>query len=498
MMDNKINRPVLLIGFTLLFVIILSHFLNGITIFGYTVKSVDLFSDVKPDSLVSLNSNQFRQKEIPRIQENKNNIVNNTVQCQNFNSSSLTASVSFDLISHILNNNNSNESSPEFVPKAQAPQVQGVPTTNVQIEGNVDQMKYFFEALKNSRNSRVRIAHYGDSGVEGDAMTTDIRKTMQREFGGKGVGYLSITSQDITFRITTKQSFSDNWKTVSVLTANPQNLPLGISGFVAIPQGLSWVSYETTGWDPQLKYFSTARLFYSNAKNSSIKYSFNNGSEQSAALKTGNDIKELILSAPGGSASNIKISSTMADQAYFYGVSLESGNGVYVDNFPWRGNTGLGFLNVSESSFKQFDKLMNYKLFILMFGANEASFSSQDNTWYANQMVKVINNLKAAFPQASFLLITVGDKAIKKGTKFVTDPDIPLLIKVQQGIAARTGIAYWNLFEAVGGTNAMEAWVKANPPLALMDYTHPTWQGAARIGQMIAKAILDAYKNFKQ
>jgi lysophospholipase L1-like esterase len=141
---------------------------------------------------------------------------------------------------------------------------------------------------------------------------------------------------------------------------------------------------------------------------------------------------------------------------------------------------------------------MNYKLFVLMFGANEASFSSQDNTWYANQMVKVINNLKAAFPQASFLLITVGDKSVKKGTRFVTDPNIPLLIKLQQGIAARTGIAYWNLFEAMGGTNAMESWVKSNPPLALMDYTHPSWQGASRIGQMIAKGIVDAYRNYKK
>jgi len=30
-----------------------------------------------------------------------------------------------------------------------------------------------------------------------------------------------------------------------------------------------------------------------------------------------------------------------------------------------------------------------------------------------------------------------------------------------------------------------------------MDYTHSTWQGYTRIGQMIAKAILNAYKNYK-
>jgi lysophospholipase L1-like esterase len=493
MVDNKINRPVLLIGVTLLFVIVLAHFFNGVTIFGYTIKPVDLFSDVKPDSLLSFKSNQLKEKEIFQNQDNSYKTVNNSSAAKSVSSSPLTSSVNYDLISHLLNSNNPAESNSEF-----AQQSQGVPNTSVKIAGNLDQMKYFYEALKNSKNSRVRIAHYGDSGIEGDAITADIRKSVQSEFGGRGVGYISITSQDIAFRITTKQSFSDNWKTVSVLTANPQNLPLGISGFLAIPQGQSWVRYETTNWDQQLKNFSNARLFYSNAKNSSIKYSFNNGSEQSANLKTGNDIKDLNLSAPGGSASSIKISSSLADQAYFYGVSLESGNGVYVDNFPWRGNTGLGFLNLQESSFKQFDKMMNYKLFILMFGGNEASFGSQDNTWYANQMVKIINNLKATFPQSSFLLITVGDKSVKKGTRFVTDPNIPLLIKVQQGIAERTGIAYWNLFEAMGGTNSMETWVKSNPPLALMDYTHASWQGASRIGQMIAKALIESYKNYKK
>jgi hypothetical protein len=320
MTDNKINRPVLLIGFTILFVIIIAHFINGVTIFGYQVKSIDLFSDIKPDSLLSLNSTQFKQKEFNGRHENNYSYLKRTMLPANVDNSSLTASVSYNLISQIFNNNNSSESNIEFTP-----QPQGNPNPNIQISGNVDQMKYFYDALKNSRNSRIRIAHYGDSGVEGDAITADIRKPLQRQFGGAGVGYLSITSQDITFRITTKMSFSDNWKTVSVLTANPQNLPLGISGFVAVPEGSSWVRYETTDWDPQVKNFSTARIFYSNAKSSSIKYSFNNGPDQIAVLKPGDDIKELILSAPGSSASSIKITTTLADQAYFYGVSLEAG-----------------------------------------------------------------------------------------------------------------------------------------------------------------------------
>jgi lysophospholipase L1-like esterase len=49
----------------------------------------------------------------------------------------------------------------------------------------------------------------------------------------------------------------------------------------------------------------------------------------------------------------------------------------------------------------------------------------------------------------------------------------------------------------MGGYNSMEAWVNANPPLALMDYTHPSVQGADKIGDLIAQALIKAYKDFK-
>ncbi|MCL5028902.1 MAG: GDSL-type esterase/lipase family protein [Bacteroidetes bacterium] len=475
MIENQKNKPVLLIALTIIMVIILSHFLNGVTILGYTVKPIDLFMDIKPDSLLSYNYNS--------IDKNFNFVDTTNSGKSKFSNSVFSASVSFDLIReafeapHNTDKDNVSETS----------EAGGPAFTNVQLTGNLDQMKYFFNALKESRSQQIRVAHYGDSGVEGDNVTANIREDLQREFGGYGVGFLSITSQDITFRTTTRMSFSDNWQTISVLTNNPQNLPLGISGFVAIPQSNSWVRYATK--------FSTAKIFYSNAKSSSIKYSFNDGSDQFANLKPGNDLKELTLSAPGGNGSSFKLTATMSNQGYFYGVSLESGNGVYVDNFPWRGNTGLGFLSISESSFQQFSKMMNYKLIILSFGANETSFGSGDNKWYANQMVKVINNLKRAFPQTSILLIGVGDRGIKRGTRFVTDPNIPLLLKVQQDIVARTGVAFWNLFEAMGGYNSMETWVQSN--YALLDYTHPSQQGAAKIGDMIAKALIDAYNKSK-
>ncbi len=482
------NKPFFLIALTIIFVILFAHFFNGVTILGYTIKPVDLFMDVKPDSLQSVNQNSInRSSDVI----DKNYKVK---KAANLKSNTLSAGISFKPINRIITETKKlfNENN-----RAENYERQKLNIKDEPITGNLDQMKYFFEALKNSKTEKVRVAHYGDSGIEGDYITSNIRKDLQDEFGGSGVGFLSITSQDISFRLTTEQSFSNNWKTISVLTANPQNIPLGINGFVFIPEGISWVKYSTTERVQNLKYFSTATLYYSNAKNSVINYSFNDGKDQTADLKPGDTINQLILNAPDEEAHSFKLTTSEKDQARFYGVSLESGNGVYVDNFPWRGNTGLGFTKIAESSFREFGKLLNYKLIILLFGANEASFSSQDNTWYANQMVKVIDNLKKIFPKTSILLIGVGDKSVKRGTRFVTDPNIPQILKVQKSIVKRTGIAFWNLFEAMGGYNSMEAWVNANPPLALMDYTHPSVQGADKIGDMVGRAIIKAYKDFK-
>jgi lysophospholipase L1-like esterase len=482
------NKPLLLIALTIIFVILFAHFFNEVTIFGYTIKPINLFMDIKPDSLQSVNKNSINRSS---DFVNKNYKIK---KAANLKSNTFSAGISFrpfnKIITETKNLFNTNNLAENY--KRQNLNIKDEPLT-----GNLDQMKYFFDALKNSKTEKIRVAHYGDSGIEGDYITSNIRNDLQDKFGGSGVGFLSITSQDISFRLTTKQSFSNNWKTISVLTANPQNIPLGINGFVFIPEGISWVKYTTTERVQNLKYFSTATLYYSNAKNSAIKYSFNNGKDQTANLTSGNTLNQLILKAPDEKTHSFKLTTSEKDQAYFYGVSLESGNGVYVDNFPWRGNTGLGFTKIPESSFRQFSKLINYKLIILLFGANEASFSSQDNTWYANQMVKVINNLKKIFPKTSILLIGVGDKSVKRGSRFVTDPNIPLILKVQKNIVKRTGIAFWNLFEAMGGYNSMEEWVNANPPLALMDYTHPSVQGANKIGDLIGKALIKAYKDFK-
>ena len=109
-------------------------------------------------------------------------------------------------------------------------------------------------------------------------------------------------------------------------------------------------------------------------------------------------------------------------------------------------------------------------------------------------MIEVVNEFKRLFPQTSFLLIGVHDKCIKRKRDFVTDPAIKKLVQTQKRIAEKTNIAFWNLFEAMGGENSMADWVNANPPLAYSDYIHFNSLGTKEEAEMLFETIMDAKK----
>jgi len=364
----------------------------------------------------------------------------------------------------------------------------------VPLSGNTDQMKKFFNALKNSTEKVIKIAHYGDSLIQGDVISEWLREKFQERFGGKGAGLLQIVSVDIKMRQTTKHSYSDDWNYVAIITRNPDQLPFGISGSVAVPKPGSWVKYESTNYLSSTSSFSLFKFYYSNADNStSFQYTVNNKARTTIQLKPGNNVQELKIDLKER-VTSIEIKFISGKAPYCYGVSLESGNGVYLDNFPMPGNSGVSLVDIPKNIIKDFNELIDYNLVILTYGANVNSPNKNIFNLYENKMVTIIEEFKTLFPNASILLIGVGDKTMKKGNKFITNPDVPLLLEAQKKIIERTGITFWNLWESMGGENSMDSWVNAAPPLALKDYSHFTQLGGQRVAQLLFDSIMDLYQ----
>jgi lysophospholipase L1-like esterase len=439
MYSNTKNLPLILFLFVFFFLLLFSMLPGNFSVFGIRIKSLDLFTDVKPDSLI-------------------------------------TSSVVFSV-------------NPSYGAGMMLPLGLTFFSPPQKLEGNTSQMSHFLNALKDAKNKKVRVAHFGDSVIEGDLITSDLRSALQGKSGGEGIGMLSVTPDDIRFRTTVKQSFSSDWKTYSLFGEKIEGIEPGVNGTVSIPSSGSWVKIESSGIPGSFKSIKKVYLYYSHAKNSSIKYSLNNSKEMSAALQSGEGLKQLEIDAAG--AKSLKITTGMNEQARFYGVSIESDKGVYVDNIPLRGNSGVSIRDIQNSMLQDFNKYLDYKLILLQFGLNMLTSGQTDYDWYEKEMVRVINNMKSIFPETSFILVGVGDKSIKRGSKIVTDPNVLKLIKAQKSIAEKTDIAFFDLYKAMGGENSMLEWANAKPPLAMKDYTHFNNEGARRIGRMLSEALLN-------
>lgn len=369
----------------------------------------------------------------------------------------------------------------------------GVQGTFVPIAGNNQELKDFFRALRGSRTDKIRIAHYGDSILLGDVITENLRQNLQEKYGGDGIGFLSIVPDDLRMKRSIRQTVSGNWKQGSMTTGNRSHMPIGISGMTAQATSNSAVKFEATKFMRTSRSFNTVRIFYSNASySSSISYSFGNERAVSKKLIPGAGIHELVLDA-SNLETTFELNCGGAAGTYFYGVSLETGNGIYVDNFSFKGDSGVSLVDIDKNTIKAFDKSLNYKLVIINFGINATTLPVSSFIWYKNKMKKVINHFKSALPGASILIVSVGDKSIKTHSKFVTDPKVVSLLKLQEDLAKETNVAFWNLFEAMGGNNSMSKWVNAGPPLALMDYVHLTSLGGKVVADLLTKALLQEY-----
>lgn len=360
--------------------------------------------------------------------------------------------------------------------------------------GNTGQMQHFYDTLKKSDSMVVRIAHFGDSMIWGDIISSHLRELFQQKFGGKGAGFLSICSDDITIKQTTIHSFSDDIEWASLFTRNAKRFPIGIGGTVALPKEGSWVNYKAGSVSSSTKSFERVKIYYSNVPaDGRINYTINNSHKGILQLSTGENLQESVIEFDQ-SISSIKLSFYGVGGGYFYGVSLESGNGIYVDNIPIRGNSGVSLEDIDGKILNDIKRYMNYDLIILNFGINAVQAGETRYTWYKKKMIKLIEQLKTSFPDISIILVSTGDRSIKKGNKLVSDPEIIPLINAQKEISKESQVAYWDMQAAMGGNNSMTNWVNENPPLAFKDYIHLTYDGGKIIAKLLFEAILKDYK----
>ncbi len=71
---------------------------------------------------------------------------------------------------------------------------------------------------------------------------------------------------------------------------------------------------------------------------------------------------------------------------------------------------------------------------------------------------------------------------------------IPKLVNMQREIAQKNKVAFWDLYDAMGGRNAIVNWVEGDTVFAYRDYMHVNAKGAKKVGDIFIEKLMASKK----
>jgi len=384
------------------------------------------------------------------------------------------------------------------------PEIIDIPShLRIQYPKNQDTVLYnFFRGLEQipEKESLIRVLHYGDSQLEGDRITAGFRKRLQTVFGGCGTGFLPIgknlPSNDYQLNINL------SWKDYAIWGGgyrhrNPRNY--GVLGRYALFQKKANIQVTLNSYATRTaRNAEVLKIFYGNIKRSfQVEVEFDNQSTQDFAYLLEKDFDLVTFNMPQDWQS-WKMNMNAEENFEIYGIAMDCPSGIAVDNIAFRGSSGTEFKRFSKKVLSSQIQFLNVKLIIVQFGVNIVPYVRKDYRYFEEQFYKQLVFLKENTPNIPILVVGVSDMAKKENGEFLSYPNIELIRDAQRRAAFKSGCAFWDLFEAMGGENSIPSWVRASPALASPDYTHFTPQGADIVAEMLYEAIMYEYQKFRK
>lgn len=331
----------------------------------------------------------------------------------------------------------------------------------------------------------IRIAFLGDSFIEADILTSDIRERLQQIYGGRGVGFMPIASKAAAYRKTIVHKFN-GWKTHSMLGHKGADLAkLMLSAQYFVPSEGATVSFKGTNACKFVDKFNSARFLFVNEKNTTIEIKVNNDSVHQYKPQSSSVLQSIDLA---GEIHSIEITLHNVSGFTGFGMLLNDYQGIYVDNFSVRGSSGMVLSIVNKELAEATKLFMTYDMIVLQYGLNVASPSVKNYNGYHKAMIAVINHLKACYPNTDIVVMGVGDRCVRGPKGFETMEGISKMTETQRDLAIQTGTLFWDTYQAMGGSGSMVKFVSNSPPMASKDYTHINYAG----GKKIASSFVDA------
>ena len=362
---------------------------------------------------------------------------------------------------------------------------------------NVNCLQPFFNKLlklENGDTTQVSILHIGDSHIQADFLTREVRKNLQWRFGNAGRGLVfplrvAGTNEPNDYR----SSSNVNWS-VGKINGNSRQPEPGLSG-ISIRSGASgsYIDISTSNHDDLDYAFDQVTVIYNKDSmqydcritDSATKFGYLMSGD---AMEPG-DCKTWVPFLHPTNFVRIQAEQTETGQA---SVDI---NGVILQNskpgvlYHSVGINGAHFsdYNASPLFYTQL-KVVKPDLVIISLGTNEGADIKVTRDEIIESVKTMIGKIKSVNPETCVLIATPADDYFHKKYKnhyLETVRSALLESAVQQGVAC------WDLYSITGGFGSCVEWRKA--AMMQSDGVHYNKQGYTIQGNLLYKALIDGY-----
>ena len=360
-------------------------------------------------------------------------------------------------------------------------------------------LQSFIDSLKLSRG-QIRIIYYGDSQIEGDRVTSYLRRILRKGRGGTGPGlFLPVMPVMYTKSIWVRSS--SNWKRYNYLSYKAGDIShRNLGPFMAICRYLpekdttreiekAYIKIRPSNFaDSSTSNYEKLRIFYGNTPGKvNIRVKGDDDLLYADSLKMEEGYNEINCRLYGKKDITIEFSGRVSPD--IYGLSIESDSGVIIDNIPQRGSAGLEFTMVNRNNLRESYKKLSPALIILQYGLNIVKNVREDYSYYEKGLVRQLSLIKNLSPMTSILVVGVTDMAVNEGDSIKSYNNIPFIIEAQKQATRKAEVFFWDSYLAMGGKSSIIKWAGKKPPLAQKDYVHFTYQGADTLSGLLISSL---------